>query len=159
MVWIDVYCQLRDYYYCPLNTTTLLCFYYNYILLFTRLAFAWLALKRAGTRYSLASQNLLIVNCPWDQVLPQDIKHTDSWANGRSFILIIPKANQPLTLHDYYYIILLLLFLFSMYTCTCRCTIDVLLKMGTVAPYCQSLFLFSNCVPCSLFHSLAILKA
>ena len=100
-----------------------------------------------------------VVNCPWDQVLPQDIKHTDSWANGRSFILIIPKANQPLTLHDYYYIILLLLFLFSMYTCTCRCTIDVLLKMGTVAPYCQSLFLFSNCVPCSLFHSLAILKA
>ena len=64
-------------------------------------------LTEAGTLYTTRK----IVNCPWDQVLPQDIKHTDSWANGPSFILI--KANQqlavvaPLTLHDYYYFAIL----------------------------------------------------
>ena len=86
------------------------CHYRHKTLLFWYLPFDLVVatlLTEAGTLYTTRK----IVNCPWDQVLPQDIKHTDSWANGPSFILI--KANQqlavvaPLTLHDYYYFAIL----------------------------------------------------
>lgn len=79
---------------------------------------------------------------------PQDIKHTDSWANGRSFILFIPKLfySNWLSLqliysylHDYY---IILLFLFSMYTCV---PVDVHFDVLKIA---NSFSLTSNCVPC-----------
>lgn len=63
----------------------------------------------------------------------QDIKHTDSWANGRLIFIIIiitTLAKQQLAvlaiyLHDYI-IFFALTYLHVHSICTCRCTFDVL---------------------------------